>query len=372
MARGAARLLRRPLSAGADATWTPTGQKDTLFVYDEPGAWITYRCDHQAEQLEYLGRSADIVRSGRADLAAAVDHFDVFILNRVRWSERVAAFVDAARSADKRVIFGTDDLIFEPDFYRQFAFLDGAPESVREAWRDALGDYRRTMVACDAAIVSTEPLARHARQLVDRVDVVHNVVSSEMIRRADEAVGEAGASAGDVTIGYLSGTPSHKRDFREAADAVLWALDTYPNVFLRIIGKLELDGRFERFERRITRIPKQPFDAYLPLIAHLDINLAPLEPGNRFTECKSCAKYLEAGLFGVPTIASAQPDFVRVIGAGDNGFLVTSPEDWREALKTLIESPERRRTIGGLAYEDVRTSQSTKAGAPELEHALAG
>jgi glycosyltransferase involved in cell wall biosynthesis len=342
-----------------------------LFVHDEGGAWTLYRCDHQAEQLAELGMSCDIVRSGSVDLRSAVAHYDTFILNRVAWNDDVAAFVDAAHRAGKRVIFGTDDLIFEPELERCFAFLDNATDADRANWRGRLDAYRRTLAACDAAIVSTEPLAEHARRHVGHVDVVHNAVSGEMVRLADEALEQrpnAGVAADgrDVTIGYLSGTPGHNRDFLEAADAVLWALATYPKARLLVVGPLDLDRRFDTLEGRVTRVPKQRFDSLAALTARIDINLAPLERDNPFTECKSCVKFLEAALVGVPTVASGYPDFARVIESGRNGILADRPSAWTDALGELIESKQRRDEIGVRAFEDVRETHTTRARASEV------
>jgi glycosyltransferase involved in cell wall biosynthesis len=357
--------------------FVPKARKDVLFVYDEPGAWKLYRCDHQAEQLRYLGMSCDIARSDGVDLVGALDFYDTFVLNRVDWSERISVFAEAARDAEKRVVFDTDDLIFEPELTRNFAFLDDVSESVRETWQKRLHGFQATLVACDSAIVSTEPLAAYARRRVARVDVVYNAVSSQMIQDADAALdsrshAEREADGRLVTIGYLSGTPSHNRDFLEAADGVLWALRTYPDVRVLVVGQLDLDQRFKRFGDRVMTVPKQPFDALPTLIARIDINLAPLEPDNPVAECKSCVKYLEAGLVGVPTIASARPDFARVIESGQNGLLADHASDWQDALCDLIESTGRRRTMGALAREDVRENHKTKAAATRLEHALVG
>jgi glycosyltransferase involved in cell wall biosynthesis len=375
-ARAVAPLARPPRSSARQVR--PTGHKDVLFVYDESGAWTSYRCDHQAEELTYVGMSADVVRSTDVDLVAAAHHYDTVVLNRVQWADDVARFVDAARRGETCVVFDTDDLIFERDLYLRFAaFAQGASDSVRKTWSDRIERYRKTLEACDRATVSTDPLAAYANRRVSRVDVVYNAVSSHLVRAADEALADRSyaekvADGRDVTIGYLSGSASHDRDFLEAADAVLAVLEHYPHVRFLVVGFLELDPRFDRFGSRITHIPKQPFHALLKLTARVDISLAPLERDNPFNECKSCVKYLEAGLVGVPTLASARPDFVRVIDNGRNGMLADRPSEWQEALRQLVESRELRLSIGRLAAEDVRANHTTQARATLLQRALEG
>jgi len=325
---GIARGYRR---RGDPKPFGPAGHKDVLFVYDEPGAWTRYRCQHQAEQLSFLGLTSDVVRSSDIDLGAAVDHYESFVLNRVAWTEGVAAFLERARTRGRVVVFGTDDLIFEPDLIDHFAVFEDWPEAERRQEVEKLERYQRTLQACDAAIVTTEPLAEHARRHVPRVEVVFNVVSEEMIRLADAASGSASRGAGDdVCIAYLSGTRTHNRDFLEAADAVLSVLHTYPRSQFLAVGKLDLDARFDRFGSRVERTPIQPWQALPNLLARIDVSLAPLERNNPYTECKSCVKYLEAGLLGAPTVASPRRDFVRAID--DRSQTRTAPHPWGAAL----------------------------------------
>jgi glycosyltransferase involved in cell wall biosynthesis len=351
----------------------PTGRKDVLFVFDEPGAWTRYRCDHQAEQFTLLGKSCDIAQSDRIDLSGAVDHYDTFILNRVQWNEGLESFFECARRRTKPVLFDTDDLIFEPDLHRYFAVFDGWPEAERAAEIEKLARYRRTLEECDGAIVTTEPLGEYARKRTDRVMVVHNAVSAEMVRAADDVARQRSRrhlTDHDVVIAYFSGTRTHNRDFLEAADAVLWALETYPRARFLAVGKLDVDPRFDRFRRRVKRVPLQDWRALPRLLSRVDINLSPLERENPFTECKSCVKYLEAGLPGVPTIASPRSDFVRAIDAGRNGLFADDAAEWRDALRRLIESPRRRVEIGEHAARDVRANHTTKARVTCLAEAL--
>jgi O-antigen biosynthesis protein len=329
-----------------------------LFVFELPGAWARYRCEHQAEQLQLLGKSADVVHLESVDLAATVDRYDSFVLNRVSWSDDVAAFVDHAAASGKPVVFDTDDLVFEPDLGRYLAFMDKWPEESRRAEWGRMDAYRRTLEACGRATVSTEPLAEAARKRVPDVEIVHNVVSAEMIRLADEALASPNERGDEVTVAYLSGTGTHDRDFLEAADAVLGVLETFPHVRFLAVGKLQLDERFGRFGSRVTKLPLQPWQSLPEILTGVDVNLAPLEPGNPFTECKSCVKYLEAALAGVPTIASPRPDFVRVIEHGRNGFLADR-DTWGETLHLLVGSSGLRAEVGANARADVLANHTT-------------
>ena len=183
--------------------------------------------------------------------------------------------VEATLPNGMRLMFDTDDLIFAPELIRHFAVFDGWPEPELLLEVAKLDGYRRTLEACDAASVTTEPLREHARRHVEHVQVVPNAVSEEMVRLADAAL-RWHREEEAVTIAYFSGTRTHNRDFLEAADAVLWALQAYPQVRFQAVGKLELDERFEQFQARVQRIPMRPWQALPDLLRRIEINLAPL------------------------------------------------------------------------------------------------
>lgn len=351
--------------------------KQIMFLSGCPGGAMRYRCDHQAEQLNLLGCSAESAAVSTVNLMELLDRFQCFALHRVAYDADMRAFMAEARQRGKPLFFETDDLVFAPesaDNTRRQAELERFSPQERALYLDEMARIRQTAELCDAATVSTEPLRAWVAPLCPRVGVTPNVVSQEMVIRSRMALDEApelraAASAGsaapaapdEVVIAYLSGSPSHDRDFREAQDAVLWALETYPHVRLLVGGPLTLSNQFDRFGARVRREPLRPWQSLPAAYASVDINLAPLERDNPFTAAKSGIKFLEAALLKVPTIATPLPDFIRIMRDGENGLLAALPDDWRAALRRLIESPDERRRLGEAAHADTLRLHTTRA-----------
>ena len=351
------------------------GKNSLIFISGCPGGSRLYRCVHQAEQLGFEGYSVDIAEHGTVNLDDIAGQYSCFILHRVPFSPDVKRFISEAHRQQKPVLFDTDDLVFDPSAAQYDAVLEQMDEGKREAYIGGLFRLQRTLQACDAVIVSTESLRRLALSFHSDVVVVPNAVSMAMVRGADSALQEKASSSigkpyDTVTIGYFSGTATHNRDFLEAADALLWALDRYPEVIFKVVGFLDLDERFEKFGGRVVRLPLQRWQDLPNIYTLVDLNVAPLQPNNPFTESKSCVKYLEAALCKVPTVASPRTDFCRVIVDGENGLLADTEDEWKNALARLIESREYRQTIGQRAFDNVRANETTHARSALLNESL--
>ena len=370
--RGVARAIGASAPGRASSASRALQQKAVVFVSGCPGDAKRYRADHKAEQAGLVGVSADAFLTDEVQFWSLLDRYRCIVLHRVAWDRSVERLIADARTRGVRVLFDTDDLVFDPDVLEHVALLSRMNDEDRRLFVSGVHRYRRTIAAVDAAIVSTDALAEHARRFNRSVAIAYNVVSDEMVRLAHAAAtGAIPRTSGPLTIAYLSGTPTHERDFAEAADAILWALEAYPQLRFLAVGRIELDERFDRFSGQVERVPLLRWQELPELLAAVDVNLAPLEPDNPFTDSKSCLKYLEAGLVGVPTVASPRRDFRRVIRDGDNGLLADSPLEWRSALERLVESPETRRAVGARAHADVHDRHTTTASARTLEGALA-
>lgn len=360
-------LASRSLGAGTS--------KVALLYSGCPGDAKRYRCDHLAEQLESLGISTEVATQGEIDLSEALDCFSIFLLHRVAYDRELDWFLRRARERGSTILFDTDDWVFDPEAYR-FIDTSGMSDRDQALYRDGLERYRQTISGSDGMVVSTDHLLELATGLKKEVRTLPNVVSSEMaelataaragtsFRRTDVAYGTS------VTLGYFSGTPTHRKDFAVAEGAVEWALETYPFVRLLTVGHIDVSERFARFGDRFQHIPLMPWQRLADTMARVDVNLAPLEPDNPFTASKSALKFMEAGLVGVPTIGSPTPDFRRTIDHGVNGWLADTPSEWREGLRHLVESPEVVRQLGSKARKDVLAKHTTAAQATQAMETL--
>lgn len=303
-----------------------------LLVSGCPGDARRYRCDHARERLQGLGLTADVVLHGEADLALRVPSYALFVLHRVPFGPDVDEFLRAAKRAGKPVLFDTDDWVFDLAAAEHVAALADMSADDRALYREGLVRYRATLSRCDGALVSTEPLRERAAAVLPNVHVLPNVASATMVelsKRARERRDGLRRADGDgrIVFAYLSGTPTHRRDFAQAVPALADVLDAHPEARLLLVGHIDVPDALARFAARITHHPLVPWQELPGILAGIDVNLAPLETGNAFTVCKSSIKHLEAALVGVPTVATPLPDFVRVIEDGRNGLLATTDDE---------------------------------------------
>jgi len=365
------RALRRlrPAPQRRQETTVTLGRAAVLFVTGAPEVSVRYRCDHQAEQIRLRGGTATVVRHGEVDLVEAADSHELVVLHRVAWGDDVEALVNRAHASGKRVVFDTDDLVFEPAAIGDVAALEDMSPDELELYEEGVHRYRATLERCDAVTTSTDALAEHARRLCDEVVVTPNLASVEMVQAAERALRRRGRDDG-VLIGYLSGTNTHKKDFRVAAPGVLETLRSQPDARLRVVGPMELDDTFDGLDDRVERLPFQSWSRLVDVQAAIDVNLAPLEPHNAYTDAKSAVKWIEAGLVEVPTVASPRRDFRRVIRDGENGLLAEGPQEWVKALESLTQDTTRRRRLGRTARSDILSLHTTTARAAAYEEQL--
>ncbi len=360
--------LPLPLPTMEERQMEELGDRRTMvaFISGCAGAPYRYRCEHQAAILESLGYTVELFEVGQYPHDELLERFRVIVMHRVPYHRTLDGLISEAQERGIRVIFETDDWVFEPEMLHQ---IEDARESDGETqlfYTEMVKQFQRAIAQCDGVTVST-PLLRDAvlaQNPEARVAVLPNRISPEMERGAIAAL-ETLRPVEDrdmVRLSYFSGTRTHQNDFEQCVSAIATVLERFPQVRLRVVGHLEVpEMLMEKFGDSIETLPIVPWKKLPTLYRDTDINLAPLNPDVPFTAGKSELKFVEAGLMGVPTVASQWGPYAQTITSEPNGWQCDTEAERIDGLTQQNENPHLRQQLGEAAQADVRDRYLTRS-----------
>jgi len=286
-----------------------------------------YRCQNLAEALTGLGLEAIchhrtiLEKNGAADIL--VFHRPRATWSWRRWRKRVAS------TSGRHSVAEVDDLVFDP------AMAAHSP-AVRNRHKTLWGT-RRLFAGNHAALASfkristsTEPLAEHVRRCFPGVEAE---VFPNCVPGSWRSLPIPSAAPRSRALTYFPGTRGHNADFAMIAGPVRQFLLEHPDWHLLVAGPLDI--KLDVPPHQVRRLERVDFDRYHEIVQSGTINLAPLEE-SPFNRCKSALKIMEAGFFGIPTVATPIPDARRFAGEGVE--FATSPNEWLDALRSLASS----------------------------------
>ncbi len=338
-----------------DAKTLVNQQFDVIFCI---GCWEgeskRYRVYNLAEGLERMGFRVHVMPyQNVAKLAQNNVIASSVVLFRAPYDLAIECdiFLSYAKMMGIKVVFDVDDLVFEPEIVEQIDGFKMLSHTEQSQYIDGVHRYRELLLAADLVTVPTAYLRERVERLGKSAAVIPNSINYAQLELAAELANQPKEPREVVRIGYFSGSHTHQADFAQCADALLRVMSDFSQVEFRIVGFLDLDGRWDSMRDRIERLGFQPYKSMLRTLSECDINIAPLDLSSIFCHGKSELKFFEAGLLGIPTIASATDTYQRVIEDGVNGLLVRSSNEWVVALQKLVKAPELRTEIGAKARE---------------------
>lgn len=270
------------------------------------------------------------------------------------------ATISQAKAAGIRIIFDVDDMCFLPEHFTtenmdalRFLRLD-----INSARLHALNMENVARLA-DLTVATTAPLAAELFAKLQHPSVIIRNTFDNETRRRSSVARRGDADAGDdglIRIGYAAGTPTHQADLKTAAKPLAQILSAHNNVRLVLFDTIDLKEipELQDLYSQIEYRPCVPLPDLPAELARFDINIVPLERGNKFCECKSELKFFEAALLRIPTVASATRPFRDCIINGKTGFLAATDEEWVNALSSLIGDSALRSKIGSAANRSVQ------------------
>jgi glycosyltransferase involved in cell wall biosynthesis len=174
------------------------------------------------------------------------------------------------------------------------------------------------------------------------------------------------ASSSPLTIGWI-GSPSTWRYCAQMAD-VLSTFAKKENSRVLIIGAQHAADSALPFEFRDWAEEREIAD-----IQEMDIGIMPI-PDEPWARGKCGYKLIQYMACGIPVIASPVGVNSEIVEHGVNGFLASTPEEWRAAITQLANDADLRKRMGEAGRARVEAHYSIQQFGPrmaELIHSLA-
>ncbi len=268
-----------------------------------------------------------------------LDEFSIFVFQRINQREGIH-LIEELNKVNKVTVYDIDDdLLHIPASSPVYALM------LEHA--DMVGNQIMAMARCQHITVTTETLRSIYSSFCSNVTVVPNYV------RLNSWINifplRFSQDADTVVLGW-AGSNTHRDALELLRVPLLHILDRYSNVLLVVMGDaLPYDLPTHRY----IVIPWGKYRLFQSVVLGWDIGLAPLGP-TVFNLSKSNLRLLEIGTAGKACVASRWGEYERFIQHGHDGFLCSSPAEWIEALSTLIENENLRKTFGMNLQQKVR------------------
>lgn len=332
-----------------------------VFVSGEPQTpGHRYRVLNMARSLApRFFETAIISASEASQRVGEIADADLIWIWRARLSPELAQPIRAGREAGIPFVFDVDDLMFRPEL-ATIERIDGirTQNMTESEVRRFYIDVALLVKEADRCTAPTLSLAQEIRELGKPATVIPNGFDASALEGARAAIQrrESGPHDGFIRIGYAAGSFTHQKDFAAASQALAAILGGDPRVRLVLFRdaiRLDEFPELNSFAGQIEWRDRVPLEELLSEYARFDINIAPLELGNPYTESKSELKFFEAALVEVPTIASPTRPFADAIRDGENGLLARDSDEWYRQLQRLVSDAGLRSCLAKQAHLEV-------------------
>ena len=243
--------------------------------------------------------------------------YSIVIFFRCKLNLYTIGFLKKCKRLSIPVVYDVDDLVFDEETVDKVRDDDGLTEKQYSMYISEVRKYTDLLKLCDYATASTKFLCEYMHELSGiKVFYIPNGLNKLQI---DTALKLSIEPATDLTIGFISGTDTHNRDFMCVASSLLIIMEKYPQVRLTIVGYLKIPCSFDKFKSRIEHLAFMDYVQLLKYSSQFYVVVVPLEYNSDFCNSKSELKYFEQALVGVPVVASPTETFKACITDGFNG-----------------------------------------------------
>lgn len=245
------------------------------------------------------------------------------------------------------IVFDFDDAIFLPSTSEANQLIAAlkVPSKVATIVR------RSTEV-----VAGNDFLADYARRFNSAVTTIPTCVDTNVFRPRD---GSGALDPRGPVIGWI-GSPT-TADYIKGLGPVLREVAAQHHFVLRVSGT----GSAVEIAGVTVDNPAWALADEIELFRNLDIGVYPLVDDD-WARGKCGFKAIEFMACGVPVVASAVGVNREIIQDGVNGFLASTPEEWKSKLGRLIEDPALRARFGAAGRKTIEEKYSLHVNAPKL------
>ncbi|MBD0287162.1 MAG: glycosyltransferase family 4 protein, partial [Flavisolibacter sp.] len=248
-------------------------------------------------------------------------------------------FEKLTRKLAKKLVYDIDDLIF----LNPLSSTNPLVHYLRSP-----RNHISLMKTADHVITCTPYLDQFVRKYNQKTTDISSTINTDIYKpKLDYSV------KGKFTIGW-SGSHSTSK-YLHLLDDVFLELAKEQDFRLLVMG----DATFSLPGVDVEALPWQE-EYEVKVITRFDIGVYPL-PDEEWVLGKSGLKALQYMALGIPTIATGIGTIHRIIKDGENGFLVSSKEEWKQRIRQLISDQELREKVGKKAAKTVEQHYSVNA-----------
>lgn len=206
----------------------------------------------------------------------------------------------------------------------------------------------------DVTIAGSRELVKYARRYTDDVRCLHTGIPRHTYEQHRQP-----RDSGDnsILLGWI-GNPENLHYLADVEEQIADVLTHHENVSLRIITAGELPVRpLDHREGNDVEYVEWTLDSALADLSDVDLGLRPLRD-DEWTRAKGgFTSVVECLALGIPVVASPVGLVAHLIRDGENGFLPTAPDEWRETLSAIAERPAQLRPMRNRSVETVSKYQ---------------
>lgn len=348
-------------------------KKNIIYIKEAfDNSTFRYRCYNFMQAMEN-SKKYNIVcflSSEIPSIMEKIDKINAIVFQRATWNNNVQNLILLSKQKNIPVIYDIDDIIYNydyiPDYLNNVGLADNL-DNVR-AYMGVASGLKLVAKQCDCFLCTTSYLKYYlTKDLKKDCYIIPNFYNLEQEQESEKILSLRKYDKTKFIIGYFSGSPSHLNDFRVCKKEIIKLLNKYNNIYLKIVGYMDLDDDMLNLLHQ-KKIIITPFCSYQDLqyeIAEVDLNIAPLYD-YYFNYGKSELKYFEAALVKVPSVVSNIGIYKEVIQDGINGNLCDQGK-WFYVLEELYLNKDKREKIAEMAYKKVKEKYNFNVMAKMIE-----